>query len=401
MKRFVYRATERKTGKAVKGSIQAESERAAGKLLIEQGYVPDKITEEGGKGVLGKIQSKVPTKDRIIFTRQFATLIAAGLPLARSLKTASEQTSSKAMQAVIEDVSASVEAGKSLSDSFAKHPDVFNDLYIALVAAGEMSGTLDTALTRLAAQDEKDANMISKIRGAMVYPAIIFVVIIVVLAFMMIEVVPEVRKLYEDMDKPLPAITEFLVGVSDFFVNYWWIVLGVLAVIVMALRAFAKTDAGKRTFAEIKLNVPMFNTLFQRLYMTRFARTMEMLLGTGVSMLDAMHISSRATANYVLETEINEAAEKVKSGKALSESLKDLDYFLPLVPQMINIGEQSGKIDEMLGKAAEVYENELDEKIANISTMIEPILMVAMAGLIGVVIAGTLLPIYSLVSSIS
>ncbi|MBQ6605988.1 type II secretion system F family protein, partial [Candidatus Saccharibacteria bacterium] len=241
MKRFVYRATERKTGKAVKGSIQAESERAAGKLLIEQGYVPDKITEEGGKGVLGKIQSKVPTKDRIIFTRQFATLIAAGLPLARSLKTASEQTSSKAMQAVIEDVSASVEAGKSLSDSFAKHPDVFNDLYIALVAAGEMSGTLDTALTRLAAQDEKDANMISKIRGAMVYPAIIFVVIIVVLAFMMIEVVPEVRKLYEDMDKPLPAITEFLVGVSDFFVNYWWIVLGVLAVIVMALRAFAKT----------------------------------------------------------------------------------------------------------------------------------------------------------------
>ena len=217
---------------------------------------------------------------------------------------------------------------------------------------------------------------------------------------MMIEVVPEVRKLYEDMGKELPEITKFLVGVSDFFANFWWVVIGVFVVIGMAIRAFSKTDAGKRVFAEFKLNMPIFNTLFQRLYMTRFARTMEMLLGTGVSMLDAMHISSKATANYVLETEINEAAEDVKAGKALSGSLEGLDYFLPLVPQMINIGEQSGKIDEMLGKAAEVYENELDEKIANISTMIEPVLMVVMAGLIGIVIAGTLLPIYSLVSSI-
>ncbi len=399
MKRYLYKATEKKTGKVIKGAVQAENERAAGKLLIEQGYIPDSINEES-KGVLAKLQNKVPTKDRIIFTRQFATLIAAGLPLARSLKTAAEQANTQAMKAVIEDVSASVEAGKSLADSFAKHPEVFNDLYIALVAAGEMSGTLDVALTRLAAQDEKDASMISKIRGAMVYPAIIFVVIIIVLAFMMIEVVPEVRKLYEDMDKELPAITQFLVGVSDFFVNYWWVVIGMLILVGMALRTYARTDSGKRTFAEFKLNVPMFNSLFQRLYMTRFARTMEMLLGTGVTMLDAMHIASRATANYVLETEINEAAEKVKAGKALSETLKDLDYFLPLVPQMINIGEQSGKIDEMLGKAAEVYENELDERIANISTMIEPVLMVVMAGLIGIVIAGTLLPIYSLVSSI-
>ncbi len=400
MKRYNYRATEKKTGKVVKGALQAENERAAGKLLIEQGYVPDKLVEEGSRGIFDKIQSKVPTKERIIFTRQFATLIAAGLPLSRSLKTAAEQANSKVMKAVIEDVSASVEAGKTLSDSFAKHPDVFNDLYIALVAAGEASGTLDTALTRLATQDEKDANMISKIRGAMVYPGIIFVVIIVVLAFMMIEVVPEVRKLYEDMGKELPEITKFLVGVSDFFTNFWWVVIGVFVVIGMAIRAFSKTDAGKRVFAEFKLNMPIFNTLFQRLYMTRFARTMEMLLGTGVSMLDAMHISSKATANYVLETEINEAAEDVKAGKALSGSLEGLDYFLPLVPQMINIGEQSGKIDEMLGKAAEVYENELDEKIANISTMIEPVLMVVMAGLIGIVIAGTLLPIYSLVSSI-
>ena len=400
MKRFNYKAVEKGTKKQISGTIQAENERAAGKLLVEQGYVPDKIEEIDEEGILAKLANKVSTKDRIIFTRQFATLIGAGLPMSRSLRTAAEQSTSKPMKAVIEDVTASVEAGKSLSDSLAQHSDVFGDVYLALVAAGEVSGTLDVALARLAAQDEKDASMISEIRGAMVYPGIIFVVIIVVLAFMMVEVVPEVRTLYEDMGKTLPGITQFLVNVSDFFTNQWWVVLLVIAAIAYSINVYRKTSSGKRLFALFKLNIPLFNTLFQRLYMTRFARTMEMLLGTGVSMLDAMKISARATNNYYMEEQFLEAAEKVKAGRPLSESIADLDYVLPLVPQMISIGEQSGKIDEMLGKAAEVYENELDQKIANISTMIEPVLMVVMAGLIGIVIAGTLLPIYSLVSSI-
>ena len=401
MKRFNYKATEKATRKTVSGVIQADSEREAGKLLVEQGYILDKIVEEDKKSVIAKIKNKVSTKDRIIFTRQFATLIGAGLPMSRSLKTAAEQSTSKPMKAVIEDVTASVEAGKSLSDALAQHPDVFNDVYLSLVSAGEMSGTLDTALARLATQDEKDSSMISKIRGAMVYPGIIFVVIIAVLAFMMVLVVPEVRKLYSDMNKELPGITQVLVNISDFFANQWYIVVIILGLIVYGIRTYRRTAAGKKTFALMKLNVPVFNSLFQRLYMNRFCRTMEMLLGTGVSMLDAMHISARATSNYYMQEQFDAAAEKVKSGKALSESVQDLDYVLPLVPQMINIGEQSGKIDEMIGKAAEVYENELDEKIANISTMIEPFLMVIMAGLIGIVIAGTLLPIYSLVSSIS
>ena len=401
MKRYNYKATEKATRKTVSGVIQAESEREAGHLLVEQGYIPEKIVEEDTKSVFAKIKNKVTTKDRIIFTRQFSTLIGAGLPMSRSLKTAAEQSTSKPMKAVIEDVTASVEAGKSLSDALAQHPDVFGDVYLSLVAAGEMSGTLDTALARLATQDEKDSNMISKIRGAMVYPGIIFLVIIAVLAFMLVAVVPEVRKLYEDMNKPLPDITKALVKISDFFANQWWIILIIVVLVVWGVRTYRRTDAGKRTFALFKLNVPVFKTLFQRLYMNRFCRTMEMLLGTGVSMLDAIHISARATSNFYMQQQFENAAEKVKSGKALSESVQDLDYILPLVPQMINIGEQSGKIDEMIGKAAEVYENELDEKIANISTMIEPFLMVIMAGLIGIVIAGTLLPIYSLVSSIS
>ncbi len=400
MQRFVYKAISKKTGKTVKGNIQAESERAAGKLLLEQGFIPDRITQEEKSGFLARFTNKVRAQDRIVFTRQFATLIGAGLPLAASLKTAAEQASSKIMRAVIEDILTDIEAGKTLSEAMKKHPEVFNDVYLSLVAAGEMSGTLDQALQELATQDEKDSAMISKIRGAMVYPAIILVVIIAVLIFMMFAVVPEVEKLYTDMDKDLPGLTKVLVGITDFLVTFWWLVLLIIVVLTVISVRYAKTDAGKRIWATFKLNVPMFNGLFKRLYMTRFARTMQMLLMTGVSMLDAMHISAKATANLVMEAEINKAAEKVKSGKPLSESLEGRNYILPLVPQMSSIGEQSGKIDEMLGRAAQVYEGELDEKIANISTMIEPILMVVMAGMIGVVVAGTLLPIYSLVSSI-
>lgn len=400
MQRFAYRAIDKKTGKKKKGNIQAENERVAGKILLEQGFIPDKIVPEDKNGLLARLTNKVQVQDRIVFTRQFATLIGAGLPLSASLKTAAEQATSKPMKAVIEDILSSVEAGKTLSESMQKHPEVFNDVYLSLVSAGEMSGTLDQALEELAAQDEKDAAMISKIRGAMVYPAIILVVIIAVLIFMMFAVVPEVEKLYLDMDEELPGLTKGLVGLTNFMVNFWWLMLIIVVAAVIFLVRFMRTDSGKMVWANIKLNVPIFKGLFQRLYMTRFARTMKMLLMTGVSMLDAMHISGKATANVVMEKEILKASEKVRAGKPLSEALNKRNYILPLVPQMASIGEQSGKIDEMLGRAAQVYESELDEKIANISTMIEPILMVIMAGLIGVVVAGTLLPIYSLVSAI-
>ena len=399
MKRFSYRAKDKKTGNIVKGNLQATTERAAGKLLVEQGYVPEKISEVK-ENFFSKFANRITTKDRITFSRQFATLIGAGLPLANSLRTVAAQTENKAMKAVIEDVLNNVEGGKSLTDSFAAHPDVFDNVYISLVRAGEAGGTLDESLKRLADQQEKDAAMMSKIRGAMVYPGIILVVIIAVLAFMMIMVVPQVRGLYEDMGKELPGLTKFLVGMTDFFGMYWWALLIVLGILVFAFINFRKTDTGRNFFDTFKLNVPMFKGLFQKLYMSRFARTMQMLLGAGVSMLDSMAISARATGNTVVEKQVMEAAEKVKAGKELSKSLEDRDYILPLVPQMSSIGEQSGKIDEMFGRAAKVFTDEVDEQINNISTMIEPILMVIMAGLIGVVIGGTLLPIYSLVSSI-
>ncbi|MBR3230899.1 type II secretion system F family protein [Candidatus Saccharibacteria bacterium] len=400
MRRFSYKAQEKKTGKIVKGNIQAETEQIAGRLLIEQGYVPETITEEGG-GLLGS-KSRVTTKDRITFTRQLATLIGAGLPLATSLRTVVEQTQGKGMKTIVEEILTSVESGKSLFESFSQYPDVFNGVYLALIQAGETSGTLDLALKRLADQEEKDAAMMSKIRGALVYPAIILVVIIGVLAFMMIMVVPQVKNLYADMNQELPGLTKFLTAISDFFGNFWWLVGLIVAGIVAGMYyAVKRTQVGRKAMDTVKISVPIFGGLFRKLYVSRFARTCEMMLATGVPMLDSVRISIDSVNNVVVEEEYTKAIDIIKGGKPLSESLRNRDYMLPLVPQMASIGEESGKIDEMLGKAAQVYETELDEQINNISTMIEPILMVIMAGLIGVVVGGTLLPIYSLVNNVT
>ncbi len=400
MKRFKYKAKVKETGKTVKGTIQAENEQFAGRLLIEQGYIPESVAEEGN-GIFGK-EGRVTTKDRITFTRQLSTLIGAGLPLATSLRTVAEQTQGKAMKTIVEEILAKVEAGKSLHEAFSAYPDIFNGVYLALIQAGETSGTLDLALKRLADQEEKDAAMMSKIRGALVYPGIILVVIIAVLAFMMIMVVPQVEGLYEDMGKELPGLTKLLVNISNFFGQFWWLVLlMVVGIIAAAWYAVKKTPAGRKVADGFKLKVPIFGGLFKKLYVSRFARTAEMMLATGVPMLDSVKIAIDSTSNVVVEEEYSKSLDIIKGGKALSEGLKDRNYMLPLVPQMASIGEESGKIDEMLGKAAQVYENELDEQINNISTMIEPVLMVIMAGLIGVVVGGTLLPIYSLVNSVA
>ena len=400
MKRFNYKARDKATGKTVKGSIQAENENFAGRLLIEQGYIPDSIVEEGDN-ILGK-STRVTTKDRITFTRQLATLIGAGLPLAAALRTIADQTEGRGMKGVVEEILVAVESGKSLYEAFSAHPEIFNGVYLSLIQAGEASGTLDIALKRLADQEEKDAAMMSKIKGALVYPAIILVVIIAVLAFMMIAVVPQVEDLYEDMGQELPGLTQFLVNITNFFGAFWWLILLIVIAIGGGLFYFIKkTPSGRKVADGFKLRVPIFGGLFRKLYVSRFARTAEMMLATGVPMLESIKIAIESTSNVVVEEEYSKALEVIKAGKPLSVSIEKLNYMLPLVPQMAGIGEESGKIDEMLGKAAQVYENELDEQINNISTMIEPILMVIMAGLIGIVVGGTLLPIYSLVNSVA
>ena len=401
MKRFIYKARDSKTGEMTKGVIQAENERTAGKLLIEQGMTPDRIDEDmSGVGLFQRFQNKITMKDKIVFTRQFATLIGAGLPLSNSLRTVIEQTESKPMQKVVESILVDVEAGKTLTQACEKYPDVFNKVYIALLRAGEASGSLDLSLKRLAQQQEKDNAMISKIRGALVYPAIILMVIIAVLIFMVLMIVPQVQSLYKDIGKPLPWATGVLVSFANFLVASWWLVTIVMGVAIYFLFQFRKTTTGIEWAALLKLNVPLFKRMFWRLYNARFARTASNLMSAGVSIQDTLQISSEAMNNVVLEKEIKEVSEKVKQGKTLSSSLKNLSYILPLVPQMASIGEESGKIDEMLAKAAQVYEDELEEQIRTISTLIEPVLMVVMAVMVGFIIVAVLFPIYAIVNDV-
>jgi type IV pilus assembly protein PilC len=312
-----------------------------------------------------------------------------------------EQTENKQLQGVIEDIVASVEGGKSLYESFSKHPEVFSKVFLALIAAGEASGTLDDALRRIAAQQEKDAAIASKIKGAMTYPLIVLVVIFGVMAFMLFTVVPQVEKLYRDLKKTLPFLTQLMVWVADFATNFWWVILIVTVALGYFARQYLKTESGIKLFDTLKLNIPLFGPMFRKLYMARLTRTGQTLLSTGVPMLDMLRITSEAVNNTIIAKSIDRAAEKVKGGKALSAALQPEDYILPLVPQMIKIGEQSGKIDEMLGKTAQVYEDELDEQIKTISTAIEPLLMVILAVMAGGMVGAILFPIYSLVNGIN
>ena len=400
MKKFTYEARDKATGNIVKSLVQAESESEAAKALTAQGYMPLSIKEEVEGGWLARFTNRISSKDKIVFSRQLATLIGAGLPLTQSLHTVFEQTANKKMQEIVQEIIADVEGGKTLSSAFGKHPEVFNKIFIALVTAGEASGTLDDALKRIADQQEKDAAMVSKIRGAMVYPGIVLAVMVAVGVFMMVTIVPQVAKLYSDMKKTLPVLTSILIGISNFVINFWWLTLILLALAIFFARQYVRTEAGSRLLDNLKLNMPPFKGMFRRLYMARFTRMGQTLLVTGVPMLDMLAIAAEGVNNAVVAEEITRAAGKVQSGKALSAALQTEDYILPMVSQMIKIGEQSGRIDEMMGKTAQAYEDELDEEIRAISTMIEPIMMVILAIFAGVLIGAVLFPIYSLVGSV-
>ncbi len=401
MKKFNYEAREGGTGKIVKAFVQADSEVSAAKLLIGQNLTPIKIKEDSGdRSFLQQLSNRITTKDKVILSRQLATLIGAGLPITESLTTVTDQTPNKKLKAIVHDVLVSVEAGKTLAVSFSKYPEVFDRVFLALIAAGEASGTLDDSLLRIANQQEKDAAIMSKLKGAMVYPAIVLGVIVLVMLFMMFTIVPQVEKLYRDLKETVPLLTKILVFISNALMSYWWLFIIVLGIIIFFSVQYLKTESGIRLLDKIKLKAPVVGTMFNKLYMARFMRTGQTLLGTGVTMLDMLNLTALAVNNTFVRDSINSAAEKVKAGKALSVALKPEPYILPLVVQMIRIGERSGKISEMMGKTAQVYEDELDEQIRNISTSIEPVLMIVLAVVAGGLIASVLMPIYNLVNSI-
>jgi len=395
---YRYTARDPSTGQYVKAEVQAEDERSASKLITKEGLVPIdiKLAEKSVSG-LGSRFHRVRIKEKVIFSRQLSTLINAGLPLVQALRTVNQQTTSKPLKVVVGKVISDIEAGSTLSAAMGRHPQVFNRVYISLVAAGETSGTLDKALERLAVQQEKDADLISKVRGAMIYPVIVLLVMVAVLTFMLVKVLPQVQVLYEGLPgAELPLITKIMLAISNFVIDFWWVILIVLGVGGFFTSRWAVTLGGRRVVDRLKMKIWPVGPLFMKMYMARFSRTGTTLVGSGVPLIQVLEITGEAVDNVHIKDSLARAADKVRGGKALSDSIQNDHNFLELVPNMLRIGEQSGSMESMLSKTADYFEKEVDDQVKAISTIIEPVLMVTLGVVAFIIVAAVLLPIYGL-----
>jgi type IV pilus assembly protein PilC len=394
---YNYQAKNPKTGQHVKAQVQADNEQTAVKLIREQGLTPLSIKADKGGGV--RRFSRIRTKDKVLFSRQLSTLINAGLPLVQSLRQVAAQTTNKPLKVVINDVINDVEAGSAFSVALAKHPKVFNRVYVSLVAAGETSGTLDSGLERLADQQEKDADIVSKVRGAMIYPGIVLLVMLAVVTFMIVKVLPQVQSIYAGLPgTSLPLVTRVLLAVSHFITHFWWIVIIVVVLGIVFGSRWARTLGGRSVVDTVKMRAWPAGPLFMKMYMARFARTGTTLVASGVPLIQVLEITGEAVDNVHIEASLHRAIEQVKGGKALSDSLAKENTFLELVPNMLRIGEQSGAMETMMAKVADYYEKEVDNEIKAISTIIEPVMMVIMGIFAITIVAAILLPIYGLVN---
>ena len=394
---YTYEARNATTGEKIKAQVQADSEQAAAKLIKEQGLSPTSIKLEKSGG--GFRFSRIKTKDKVLFSRQLATLINAGLPLVQSLRSVSGQTTNKAFKVVINEVITDVEAGLAFSAALEKHPSVFNRVYVSLIEASETSGTLDGGLERLAIQQEKDADVVAKVRGAMVYPIIVLLVMVAVVLFMIVKVLPQVESIYAGLKGvSLPLVTRVLLGISHFVTKFWWLVLILVGLGSFFGSRWAKTLGGRTYIDLFKMRAWPAGPLFMKMYMARFARTGTTLVASGVPIIQVLEITADAVDNVHISKSLHKAIEKVKGGKALSDSIAGDPNFLELVPNMLRIGEQSGAMETMLAKVADYYEKEVDNEIKTISTIIEPVMMVIMGIVAITIVAAILLPIYGLVN---
>ncbi len=396
---YRYIARDSKTGEKVKAEVQADSEQAAAKLVLSAGLSPIEVRLKDGVGTnpISKFKNRVKAKDRILLARQLSTLINAGLPLVQSLRSVFDQTQSKPLKVVVNQVISDVEAGSSFSDALARHPRVFNQIFVSLIAAGEASGTLDKALERVALQQEKDAEIMSKVRGAMAYPGIVLLVMGGVIGFMVVSVLPQVKSIYDGIGgASLPITTRILLAFSDFVIEYWWLVIIIMAVLTFLTSKWARSGPGKIVVDKAKMRAWPIGPLFMKLYMARFARTGTTLVSSGVPLLQVLEITAKSINNVHIEASLNRAIDKVRGGKGLSVAIENDPNFLDLVPKMLKIGEQSGSIEQMLAKIAEYYEKEVDNQIKTISTIIEPVMMVLLGIIAFILVGAILLPIYGL-----
>jgi type IV pilus assembly protein PilC len=401
MAAFAYNAINAQ-GLEHKGVIHAPDLSGAREQLQVRGLLPQSLTEQAGASE-GARQAfkKVKPKSLQIFARQLATMIEAGVSVVAALVTLEEQTDDKYLQEVIADVRSDVESGVILSKAMARHPKVFNRLFVSMVQAGESSGTLDTVLDRVAMQIEKETQIKRRVKGAMVYPSVVLTFATLVLIFMLLFIVPVFVNVFNQLNGQLPTPTKIVMGASNALRHYWFIIFPAIGAIVFALRRYKKTEQGRQKWDTFKLKVPMkIGDVVQKIALARFSRTLSTLVAAGVDIITALEITGGTAGNWVLEKSLVTIRERVHEGVPISEPLADDPIFPPMVSQMVKIGEETGELDKMLGKVADFYEDEVDASIQSLTSIIEPILMIGVGVMVGTIVISMYLPMFKLLTLI-
>jgi type IV pilus assembly protein PilC len=408
MPNFTYRGVTARGGR-VQAEITAPDERAAARQLRSQGIVVQNIAvkrasvgdiELGDLPGLGGLFGGVRGKDVSVFSRQFATMIAAGLPLVQCLETLGVQMERKRFQDIIAKVASDVESGSTLSDALGRFPRVFDELYVNLVHVGETGGVLDAMLSRLSTYLEKAQALKHRVQMAVVYPVLVMTIAALVVAFLMAFIIPIFAAFFQNAGVPLPLPTRIVIAVSNAMTRYWYILLVVVAGLVYGLRAWYRTEAGRLTMDRFLLRAPIFGPLVRKISIARFTRTLSALLGGGVPIIDALRITAKTAGNRAVETSVMAARERVMAGHSLGERLKDSGVFPPMVIQMVIVGEQTGALDSMLAKVADYYEDEVDVAVSGLTALLEPLLIVFLGVVIGGIVIAIYLPIFKAVTLI-
>ena len=395
---FKYTA-KNKFGENIKGKVEAREMSQAASLLSSRGLLVIKIdpfTKDAFAGVKS-IMGGVKFTDIVSFTRQLSTMITAGLPLASALNILVRDGKvevTRLMAVILQDV----EGGHSFAESLAKHDKIFSRLYIQLVKAGETGGVLDTVLERLADNMEKEKEFKAKTKGALIYPIIVVIAMLAVGVIMMIFVIPKLTEMYRDFGSELPFLTKALIGISDGMVKYWYIAGAIIGGAIFAWKSYYKTKLGRYKIDEIMLKLPIFGELKKKVILTDFARTLALLLGSGISLLEAISIVTESVENIVYRSALQEVSKQVEKGSSLSEALSHYEMFPVILHQMMSVGEETGKLDDVLKKLSNYFEQESEHAIKNMTTAIEPMIMVVLGLGVGAMVIAVIMPIYNLTS---
>lgn len=408
MPRFAYIAVDADR-KPINGKVEGADRNAVINILVKQNLRPVSIREIKSKRVFSfDLQhllepTHVKADHLVIFTRQLSAMVGAGVPLLRALTSLEKHAEDAALKKILAVIIHDVEGGMLLGEALAKHPNTFNDIYINMVRAGETAGILEDILSRLAAQQEKSATIRKKIRSAMGYPLVLIVITILAFFGLMLFVIPQIGKILQDLGGPdaeLPGITLAMLGISHIITSFWYIIIpGFIGLVYGALR-YIKTTRGKRQFDRLLLRIPGVNGVIKKIAIARFARTFSALMGAGVAVLECLAVTARAVGNTVYEDALNEAARQVKNGRSLSSVIESNPLFPAIVSQMLSVGEETGQTDTVLVKVADFYEEEVDLAIGSVSSIIEPVMIVLMGGMVGLIAASVMVPIASLSQNI-